>query len=528
MADDNKKDLLQGVDTPEGVAEAVINAAADMSGKPAEDLTLSQAVEILQGDNPNPILNSFVKHGEKTAEKVLEGITDDQAAQLKEALKDGSLQSVLAEIIQESAQQKLEMFRATAEETLREMIDPATAISTAFSTAQENLKNVAEIAAPAFTAMREFFHSDTWKTLQEIARSLAQAAPAWLELAKDVEELNTYLEAELQKPQYEGKSIDDLFEKAEFDDDGNPKESSLFMQALTAAKEARKADLLQQEPQSATIKKTNKIDYPVDKYNHWVWDLTEADTAGQIEFNMAKSGSKRNVPAYYSIDFDGLSKDVTITKRLLLYDKRVYVAVAALFNAGNNVITLTQIYKHMGYTGKPGEKDLSRINQSILKMLGAQIYINNEAEAETYKGYNKFIYRGSLLPIETGETYNVQGSLTNAAIHIFREPPLISFARQRKQITTVDLKLLQSPINKTEANLQIDDYLIERISKAKHGKGHSCRILFKTIFARAGIITKKQQQRAPKKIYKYLNHYQECGYISKYTEQKDGITVFWK
>lgn len=320
--------------------------------------------------------------------------------------------------------------------------------------------------------------------------------------------LESFIQAELQKGKYNSRDLDDLT-------------ITEALELLQAAKAAR-----ENEYGKATIKKTRQIDYPLDKINSYVWNLLENDTAGQIEFSMAKTGSKQDVPVYYAIDFDDLSKDITITKRLLPFDKRVYIAVAALFNAGNNVITLTQIYKHMGYTGKPGRSDLEKINKSILKMTSARIYINNEAEANTYKNYNKIIYRGSLLPLETGEIYNVQGALTNAAIHIFREPPLISFARQRKQITTVDIKLLQSPVNKTDANLQIDDYLIERISKAKHGKAKKCRILFKTLYTRAGVGAKKQQQRAPKKICGYLDYYKQCGFIEHYSQQPDGVTIY--
>ena len=351
-------------------------------------------------------------------------------------------------------------------------------------------------------------------------------------MRRALEMIHPYLKAELQKPEYKGKKARDLFEVTATDDDGNPLETILsqaFAAAITAARAARDAAAAKEEPPHAVIiKKTDKIDYPLDKINSHVWNLLEQDTAGQIQFDLAKHGSKQEISVYYAIDFDNLGRDITITKRLLPFDKRVYIAVAALFNAGNNIITLTQIYNHMGFTGKPGGNDLEKINQSILKMMGAQIYINNEEEAAAYKNYKEIIYRGPLLPLETGEVYNVQGALTNAAIHIFREPPLISFARQRKQITTVDIKLLQSPASKTDANLQIDDYLIERISKAKHGKTRNCRILFKTLYGRAGVKTKKQQQRAPKKICGYLDYYQKCSFIDHYTQQSDGVTVYWK
>lgn len=277
-------------------------------------------------------------------------------------------------------------------------------------------------------------------------------------------------------------------------------------------------------PPKATVRRARDVEYPLDKVNAKIWNLLEKDTAGQIGLKAEKSGSKKSLTIYYSIDFDKLGEGITITKRLTSYDKRVYIAVSALFNAGNNIISLTQIYYAMGYTGKPGKTDLERINEAVTKMTGARIYVSNEQEATVYN-YPKFKYDGSLLPIER-TTVTVQGSLADAAIHIFREPPVISFAKQRKQITTVNVELLQSSISKTEGNLLIEDYLIERISRARIG-GQPRRILYKTLYENARITTSKQRQRVPDKVRRYLEHYQKCGLISRFTMEDDGITVFF-
>ena len=157
-------------------------------------------------------------------------------------------------------------------------------------------------------------------------------------------------------------------------------------------------------------------------------------------------------------------------------------------------------------------------------MMGAKISVNNEQEASQYR-YSKFVYDGALLPIERGSAI-INGQLAESAIHIFREPPVISFAKQRSQVTTLELKVLKSPISKTDLNLLIDDYLIERISKAKNGKGHH-RILYKTIYEKAGITSKKQKERTPDKVKRYLDHYQKCGMISRYSMRKDGVSVYF-
>lgn len=275
-----------------------------------------------------------------------------------------------------------------------------------------------------------------------------------------------------------------------------------------------------------SAKRASVVEYPLDKVNSKIWNILEEATGGQVKYyvDVAKKNSRRETTILYAVDFDGL-EDVKITKRLTAYDKRVYVAASALFNAGNHIITLTQIYYAMGYTGRPGRKDLERINAAITKMSSAKIYINNEHEAEVYH-YDKFVYDGALLPMER-TTVISNGRATDAAIHLFREPPIITFAKQRKQITTLEIKLLQSRVNKTDRNLLIDDYLLEQISRAKREKKHAQRLLFGTIFKRTNIKGAKNQDRALETIQRYLAHYQECDYITRFTLDADGVTVYF-
>lgn len=374
------------------------------------------------------------------------------------------------------------------------------------------------------------------KSWEETRAGIIEAAKKFapvlkfLQFVDSFHELQPFLEAELQKPKYNGKGINELYKEAERDENGTLLETSLFMQALNAAAEASNRKVIKPPQHIATPKRVENIEYPLDKINSSVWSLFGIDTSeGQISIDMASQQDKAEgvkVSAYYAINFDELGDDVTITKMLLPFDKRVYIAVSALFNAGNDVITLTQIFYAMGYTGKPAPKQLAKINDSITKMNKARITFDNEEEAAKYK-YNHFKYDGSLLPMERVVAI-VNWKPAEAAIHIFREPPLMSLAKERKQITSTSVKLLQSPLSKTDANLSIEDYFFTTISRKKKGKNKHCRMLFKTIYTRTEITTKKQEQRAQDKIKRFLDHCREEKFIARYTMQKDGVTVFWQ
>jgi hypothetical protein len=231
---------------------------------------------------------------------------------------------------------------------------------------------------------------------------------------------------------------------------------------------------------------TDNLLYPIDKPNKELWDMAEdsAKHGGQIAINVltGESVDEKLPLVYLSIDFDNLPLGVSITKTLTAYDKRVYIAVGALFNGGNKIVSLTQIYKMMGYEKRPNSKDLKKINESLTKMGWARLYINNEQENEVIPKYKKMVYDAPLLAFERKAAY-IDGQLVDGAIHIGIEPPMIKFARDRNQVEPVTLQMLTTPISKTERNLEIEDYLMNRIAPMGNPKRVvRNKILFETLF----------------------------------------------
>ncbi len=273
-------------------------------------------------------------------------------------------------------------------------------------------------------------------------------------------------------------------------------------------------------------RRANSFNFPIDKPNSVIWGLLTENTHGQITYPLKAepNGSKKEVNILYSIDFDVIESDVPIVKRLTQYDKRVYIAAGALWDAGNNIITIGQIYHAMGYTGTPGAADKEKIGKSFTKF-AARITINNDQEIKAGYNYPRFDYDGDLLPFERVREHDViNGQIIEETIHVFREPPLLSFARGRKQLTTYPLKVLQSPNSKTERNLAIEDYLLERIAKAKRGT-EPRKILLSTLYDHANITSRLQKSRAPQTIKNYLDHYKKCGEIKGYAIDKTSITL---
>lgn len=367
-------------------------------------------------------------------------------------------------------------------------------------------------------AVATISHQEARKMLDE----LSEALTPYIVILEN-EEL---IKEELKKRGFTG----DMYTLA---DSSDPTEQQIFMDAFHAVVEAIGKDSSIEESERLTnviTQKANSIEYPLDKINSNTWSKKQS-FATNVNTKKRNSKSEQDIKILYAVDFSQLEKitNISISKELTAYDKRVYIAVAALFNAGNEIMSTPMIYHAMGFTGEPGKSDKEQIYNSIIKMRFTAIHIDTTKEASIYE-YPKVEYNSALLPSDDARNVLINGNLTERAIRFYIEPPLIAFAKGRGQLTTFDIKVLQSPLSKTDINLKIEDYLLERIASAKHG--WQSKILYKTVAEKAGIESmsidnqRNLKKRLPGKINKYLDYYVKCQFIEKYTTGKDGVTVF--
>lgn len=291
------------------------------------------------------------------------------------------------------------------------------------------------------------------------------------------------------------------------------------------------------EENTVTVKHPSNLDYPLDKPNTELWDFLEEDYAdGQLSFDFitrreSRKGGTKEATVAYSVFFDkeSLEEFPAIAQRLTPYDKRVYLACASLYGAGNDIVSLSQIAKMMGIHRAPNKSDLDKISESLTKMRAAIIHLDNQVELNVgYKSPN-CAYDGSLLPFERISAY-INGKLSEAAVHLFTDPPLVAFARKRKQITTIKREYLDTGLNMTDATLRLEDYFLERLSRINRDstntkKRRFQKIKLEDIYKDCGITTKKQKQRLPEKIRTLLDHYQATGFISGYEEIPNGYKI---
>lgn len=311
-----------------------------------------------------------------------------------------------------------------------------------------------------------------------------------------------------------------------------------FKYIYTAVKAARQAvskelEPIKEEPlrkrqhiPNVTSLAIRSIGYPTDKVNCHLWGNLRIgkQTILKAESDRDRARGKR-ADIIAMLNFEELD-GVKISRPLTIYDKRVFIAVANLVNEGQYILTPTQIYRAMGSTTtKLNQTDKEKILESLSVLVRARVFIDNTTEAKLY-GYDQIKGDFPLLAASIVTAY-VDGQLTEGALEIAEFPKLFQFSIDRGQITTVPIKLLESPISKTKANMTLEDYLIRRISQMNNpNKKVPNKILLSTLYEQCGIKDRMQKSRLVNdKLPKLLNHYVKTGYIKSYTLDSKSITI---
>lgn len=289
------------------------------------------------------------------------------------------------------------------------------------------------------------------------------------------------------------------------------------------------------------LKALNNIVVPLDKLSTTLFDFYEIYTAkgdGQMLF------TGNEAALVFAVNFDELD-GLTISKQFTPYDKLVFEIVGTFTKkyfesnrGGFPIISFNQIWKSMGNKGRPASSDLRKIEESINKMRHADITINNvhvdkdgENISERRKTkYPQINFTGRFLPADFIE-FDFNGITTDKAIILDRVPILMNFAIERKQITTINVNLLEidkSKMRRTEQTYVIQDYLIRRISEMKNTKNATDNhIRFDTLIKKCRIDTKRHPERIWDKIIVFLSNYKDKKWIKDFKIKNDSIEILF-
>lgn len=297
---------------------------------------------------------------------------------------------------------------------------------------------------------------------------------------------------------------------------------------------AKKAKAAQPPELSVTTITPKEHLSTVDKLSGKAFDV-ENDvlyTKKLIAVGVERRGSKKEINTLLSMSFEELEKAGVIidAKKLTPFDREVHDAITTLFvDGGNDVMSVEMIYRTM--IGKPkarlAPKQAEAITQSITKMMHTLITIDASQEAKAY-GFDNLKYRGNLLYAEMAIA-SINNNVIEA-LHVIKEPVLYTYASRTNRIGRVDMKLLDSPINKNEETIILQGYLYRRILAMQHGQNKS--IVYDTVYKQLSIdapsaaALRKKKSDVRSKIKTLLDYWKKEKFIAGYVENKRGQEMY--
>lgn len=272
-----------------------------------------------------------------------------------------------------------------------------------------------------------------------------------------------------------------------------------------------------------------------------IWEtLAKQKADGQLTFlplkldvDISGKASKMQVFNYVQLSYDG---ELSYNKaKITSYDKLILDTVCSIILAGNDQMTLTDIYKvSKGNTKtRPNQKALDRIELALRKFSGHRLYmdITNEINAQYINTDNEDLLKGTwdrpMLEYEGLELIAANGSRVKA-IKINRKPMLLQYNEAKRQIVTFPTELLDTPEHFTESYAAIKSYLLKEITLMKKGHRNNYKILYSTIYSECGLeepTDRTIKSRDRETIKKMLDYWKSHSYIKGYKDSKDGNKI---
>ena len=181
-----------------------------------------------------------------------------------------------------------------------------------------------------------------------------------------------------------------------------------------------------------------------------------------------RTGGNRNNPVelFVNVDFLQMKQQGSLIPqphRLNFYDREIHDAVVTLYEAGNTFISVKMILNALagGNVNRITERTREHIGDSVEKMRNTQIDIDSSHEANTFK-VKDFQYSGILLPCRFVDGITLNNNIARQCIEILAPPPLMQYAKLRRQFSSVSIELL-NVLTARERHLLLKLYLLREL-----------------------------------------------------------------
>ena len=322
--------------------------------------------------------------------------------------------------------------------------------------------------------------------------------------------------------------------------DGMPAGMACYITCAVNAMYAGDVSGLKNEPLSERMLLSSANQGPLEKYSMQTdsifRNMPKLLPEEENEVYVGKSAVTMDFPKTIALDGGG---------SLTNFDKAILNGVSSLLIAGTIYFTIPMLYRAMIGSENPSmrEEAVRTIRDRLEFMRHATITLDCTEEAAAH-----FIKEGQNLQSLTVSQYLLPMNRMNAVLNgraveayfLIDTPPLFQYASSKRQISLVDMDLLNvhfeadSPLagaslNNTPAIIVLKNYLLTRIEGMKNPNNRlqSRKILFSSIYEELGEPSPIKQRRQRLRNYTeiYLEYLTQQNYISGYSFTRTGRVV---
>lgn len=284
--------------------------------------------------------------------------------------------------------------------------------------------------------------------------------------------------------------------------------------------EPRTAEIILQN----NLKKPESLLIPTAKVIKLLYDGKTDFTGGLQPVSVGRARGKTNVLVETFVSA-AVDESIQLSARLTRYDKQVQNGIFTLIENGYSAFTAKQVYTAFSGKGDATPQAVSQVTRSINKQRTTLITIDWTAHAKM-NGLPIDESRGDYVTQEENLLYltRCRIKLNGAELDgykVINMPPLLRYVKAVGQLSTIDKKLLDVPVNNTEGNIVLKNELIEQIEAIKKGKLQKV-ITFERLYEYKQANTKQEKIRVRKDVEAMLNEWKKHGFIKSYTMIKKG------
>ena len=536
IQDDNRNENEPGMDHDEKrlhewAEELFKDAGSALTGAKPEEITKDEAKEaLIQAGRELPEGDPY-KAMTSAALEVLDipysdNLTDAAAGMMREVMN-----ALFSNVDPEALAKEI---RETEGATMARLVPAAAALKKKITPeALERMKETAHV-------FNEYAAPIDWTEIKTALEDFRNRNPIYQLLGEITGELAPYIEDELKKPEYNGRTIGELFEEAA--ESGEAFNLTLFAQAVDAAREA-KTEAEKKGLDVVKYKRTPNLTLNVGKGALRLFDPREWSAGRALVDKKQIPGQMSLIPVSYEKKgadeitlFCGMTSD-SFLSCLTPEDFFILSFLDDAYISGNAKCSVHWLFKE--YLGeRPSDRQLSDFYKKLEGLAGTTLKINDAQvrtawEAADEKKGKRTKYREivqAAAPTKLGaEKYVASGQVADATVLIYDRPAVLQADRVAKQITTVPKSLLQVRkdsgrfVSRTARFYRVLFYLIRRIALIKSGTSPNMMIL-NSLYVETGETTPRGRTLAYSTMMDVIHHFEREGWITGHKTTKSKTT----